>query len=288
MCAEQIPLEATVCEYCAAQFEVTITGYCQNCHQVREADENGCCKVCNGEIIDRRVESRLVEEPVKEITPPYQPEVTKTERSGPSIGILVGMLIVAVIGVLLWFQRNSLPLVSSLFITPTLTDTSTPLPTITPIPTATSSPQPSLQVKSYNRNQQGGEYHSLAWYAENWYFGSSPGVRTWHVEISKNQPIVISLGWCTSVEKILDQNMEHISYSLEINGDIIPLDSLFMKRSVNDDQTACDGYSGIIWEWPIGNHQIRITYHFDEVIDDGYDSFPPGDYVQIYNVTVSR
>jgi hypothetical protein len=38
MCAEEIPLAAVTCEYCRAQFEVTGSGYCQNCHQVREAD----------------------------------------------------------------------------------------------------------------------------------------------------------------------------------------------------------------------------------------------------------
>jgi len=33
MCAEEIKIDATTCEYCGAQFEVTSTGYCQNCHE---------------------------------------------------------------------------------------------------------------------------------------------------------------------------------------------------------------------------------------------------------------
>ena len=40
MCAEEISLTAVTCEYCGAQFEVTSTGYCPNCHQIRETDEN--------------------------------------------------------------------------------------------------------------------------------------------------------------------------------------------------------------------------------------------------------
>jgi hypothetical protein len=50
MCAEEIPLASVTCEYCGAQFEVTSTGYCQTCHAVRDADENGQCKIC-GEVV---------------------------------------------------------------------------------------------------------------------------------------------------------------------------------------------------------------------------------------------
>jgi uncharacterized RDD family membrane protein YckC len=59
LCAEEIPLTATVCGFCGAQFEVTSTGYCQNCHEVRAADGDGRCKVCGGMLLDVHAESRL-------------------------------------------------------------------------------------------------------------------------------------------------------------------------------------------------------------------------------------
>src|SRR3989304_1350361 len=62
MCAEEIKIEARTCEYCGAQFEVTSTGYCQNCHEVRETDENGQCKVCGNKVVDLQVQSRHIEE----------------------------------------------------------------------------------------------------------------------------------------------------------------------------------------------------------------------------------
>src|SRR4030042_5584955 len=62
MCAEMIPLEAATCEYCGAQFVVTLRGYCTACHEIRDADANGHCKVCGTEVADRKVESKLVEE----------------------------------------------------------------------------------------------------------------------------------------------------------------------------------------------------------------------------------
>jgi uncharacterized RDD family membrane protein YckC len=59
MCAEEIPLAATTCEYCGTQFDVTSTGYCQNCHEIREADEKGQCKVCGSKVLDLHIESKL-------------------------------------------------------------------------------------------------------------------------------------------------------------------------------------------------------------------------------------
>ena len=54
MCAEAIPLAASVCEYCGAPFQVTSAGYCQTCHQLRDADAAGRCSVCGSEVLDWR------------------------------------------------------------------------------------------------------------------------------------------------------------------------------------------------------------------------------------------
>jgi uncharacterized RDD family membrane protein YckC len=62
MCAEEIPLITSVCGYCGAQFDVTSTGYCQNCHEIRAADENGRCKVCGNMVLDLQIESKLKDE----------------------------------------------------------------------------------------------------------------------------------------------------------------------------------------------------------------------------------
>ena len=51
LCAKEIKAEARVCRYCRAKFDVTIKGYCFRDHQLIEADENGNCSVCHGELI---------------------------------------------------------------------------------------------------------------------------------------------------------------------------------------------------------------------------------------------
>jgi len=144
MCAETIPLAAITCEYCDAQFEVTITGYCDNCHQVREADEQGCCKVCNSEIIDSRLESRFIEDAIEQ---PVQPVETKTSSSEPGkpnnrmwawgVGIVV---IIGIVALGFVFAPKLAPIILPATATPTLT--ATPVPPATPTATATRTPRP--------------------------------------------------------------------------------------------------------------------------------------------------
>jgi hypothetical protein len=148
MCAEEIPLAAATCEYCGAQFRVTSTGYCQVCHDVREADENGQCKVCGNATVDLQVKSRFNEEPVQGTTPVSepvgQPEIPKTRKRPIPLGVLASGLMLVAIGGFLLFGRNSIPAVGSLIAsaTPTATIplTATPSPTPTTLPTRTLPP----------------------------------------------------------------------------------------------------------------------------------------------------
>jgi len=99
MCAEEIQAEAEVCPYCGARFQVAVKGYCPNCHLMVEAGEDGKCPTCGSELVDKRVESSLVEEqavqsvqpaPPIQPAPPVQtgqPEIWLWERKGESAGI---------------------------------------------------------------------------------------------------------------------------------------------------------------------------------------------------------
>lgn len=62
MCAEEIKIEARVCRFCKSKFDITTKGYCTLDHKQVEADENGMCTICHGELIDKRVISTLIEE----------------------------------------------------------------------------------------------------------------------------------------------------------------------------------------------------------------------------------
>jgi len=151
MCAETIPLAASTCEYCGAQFEVTITGYCTNCHQVRDADLQGCCRVCSSEIVDLRIDSRLVEQSSEQISEPVQANVPASPAVKKTWAWILGVVIVlGVVALAFGLMPKLAPVIPPSTATATLTatlvpvptSTNGPLPTRTPLPTSTSTPQP--------------------------------------------------------------------------------------------------------------------------------------------------
>ena len=63
MCAEEIKAEARICRYCKARFDINIKGYCIQDHQLVVATADGRCPICQGELMDLRVDSKLAGEP---------------------------------------------------------------------------------------------------------------------------------------------------------------------------------------------------------------------------------
>ncbi len=62
VCAETIKAEAKLCRFCGATFEVTRRGYCSTDHAMVDVDDNGKCKTCGNEVMDVRLETRLLAE----------------------------------------------------------------------------------------------------------------------------------------------------------------------------------------------------------------------------------
>lgn len=140
-CAETIQLEAKVCRFCGARFEIKTMGYCPNCHEMREAGENGQCSVCKSELMDPHIESALTPTaaaPTARPSPPPPPR--KKSRAWVWIlGILLVLAGVCVIGV--FIMSNNLATAAPTPPRPTPITASTRQPP-TPIPTRTSTPAP--------------------------------------------------------------------------------------------------------------------------------------------------
>ena len=81
LCAEEIKAEARICRFCGARFEVSVRGYCTSCHDIRETGEDGRCRVCGKEVMDPRVESKLIEEQDATATPAAPLPVHQTDNA---------------------------------------------------------------------------------------------------------------------------------------------------------------------------------------------------------------
>ena len=111
MCAEMIPIESATCEYCGAEFHVTVTGYCTKCHDVREADEKGRCKQCGSEVADKHVESKFIEEaaaPPEAKPAALPPPPVQGGRQAWIAGSVIALVLITSIIVVVWIARGGL------------------------------------------------------------------------------------------------------------------------------------------------------------------------------------
>lgn len=61
VCREEIKADARICPHCRARFDISLKGYCPNCHTSVEIDPfNKRCPRCAEEVIDQHYESILV------------------------------------------------------------------------------------------------------------------------------------------------------------------------------------------------------------------------------------
>jgi len=145
MCAEQIPLEAKVCEYCGTRFDVSVK--------------------------DGQVESRSIEEPVKQPVPATLSPSSATKQGTPWGWIAGGLgllLILALLGGGIMVAQNGLPFLA--------TPTNTPRPTSKPRPTST---------PNYASTQQRRDENATATVQASWVQGFSQPIIN---EVHNRQP----------------------------------------------------------------------------------------------------
>jgi hypothetical protein len=115
---------------------------------------------------------------------------------------------------------------------------------------------------------------------------TEPGVNIWQTSFAYDQALVIFTGWCTIDEATLDQNFEHISYLLEIDGTSVPTEDLYWEDAPGNDG-ICRSFYGVVQAWPVGEHVIVLTMRFEEDLNDGWGDYSAGDYVDRFELTVT-
>ena len=82
ICGNEIIVEARFCSFCRTQFEVTVKGYCTNCHIIVEADAQGRCHRCGNTVLDKQVESHFISAP-----PDAQPSSVPSPAVQPKLAV---------------------------------------------------------------------------------------------------------------------------------------------------------------------------------------------------------
>ncbi|MGA2489491.1 MAG: hypothetical protein ABSF99_04795 [Anaerolineales bacterium] len=158
------------------------------------------------------------------------------------------------------------------------------IPTPKTLPKAIPTGTPNkIMVEPY-QPQTGDDYPTLQNLAPNWQNPTGPGTHTYDIAVNTNQSVLLASGWCTTTQTILNQNFQHIQYLVEVDGQSLNTDSLSQEEQQSLGQT-CKDFAGIIRAWPAGKHTLKITMRLDAKINDGWNDYPAGDYVEIYNVT---
>ena len=155
----------------------------------------------------------------------------------------------------------------------------------TPVPTRTL-PGGLLTVQPYDPSS--GIDITLQNLALGWDGSTTPDEHTWQIQVSASDPAIIYMGWCTIDQATLSDNYMHLTWTAEVDGRKIPSGSFTMNEYIDSEGRACRDYAGVIMTWTAGPHRIVTTMHLDQDINDGWDTYPAGDYVDIYQITVVR
>jgi hypothetical protein len=128
-------------------------------------------------------------------------------------------------------------------------------------------------------------YPALQQLVPDWKDLTGPGTNTYDLSLPYAQSVVLTSGWCTTTQALLDQNFQQIQYTFEVDGKLIDL-SQFNTADQKTSDGVCRQYTGLIRAWPTGSHTIKISMRVDAKINDGWNDYAAGDYVEVYNIKV--
>ena len=113
----------------------------------------------------------------------------------------------------------------------------------------------------------------------------TPGHQTWYIGTTEDEAALVGQGWCATDRRVLEENYQHISWALQVDGKQVDLDSLAFYDGDMENR-VCRGYTGIVQKWPVGRHVFVQTLTIDETMHDGWDTYPAGEYVDEFVITV--
>jgi len=121
------------------------------------------------------------------------------------------------------------------------------------------------------------------------------GTQKYTVSMAGSEIIDLGYDWCTKTGPILSDNIKHITVSVTIDGYEIPSrDFQSIDWSVQPAQDSqfpeglvCHSWVILASKWPPADYRVVETASFDAEINDGYDNYGAGSYINEYMVHVS-
>lgn len=117
---------------------------------------------------------------------------------------------------------------------------------------------------------------------------SKPGTLTFTAEVTDEQPVYFSYGWCAVDEETLQQNFEHIIVALSIDGDELGDNVVHPLSFTQSTGLVCLDFGVLFYNWEPGEYELKAVATFDETINDGMADYDEGEYVFVYTVTVKE
>lgn len=83
----------------------------------------------------------------------------------------------------------------------------------------------------------------------------------------------------------LDANWAQMGYDLIVDGYVIDLEGLTITERV-EEWRVCRHYAGVLTGWTLGSHTYIWVHHIYQGLNDGWDTYPAGDYMMEFTVDV--
>jgi hypothetical protein len=100
---------------------------------------------------------------------------------------------------------------------------------------------------------------------------------SWYVQ----QPAIFNIGWCAIDEGTLNENLQVIQMSLEIDGRTVGPESMF-EDEFGDTDLACRSSRIVVEFLEPGEHRLLWTTSYEEPIFDGWQALEAGTYLNEY------
>lgn len=118
---------------------------------------------------------------------------------------------------------------------------------------------------------------------------NQPGdVYRYEITLDKSRPALWSYVWCTTTQKILDENFKNIKLEFYVGETPVSIDKFVVNNYGTSDNLYCREYYSVINTWPRGRFHLETRVTFLADINDGMDIYPAGTHFYRYTVTVKR